>query len=115
MFFQNKATWGGAVSGYALMRFHNCAFWANETYISPSDGDGGAIAANIGNVEIANCTFYKNKADDLGGALQAKSATIINSIFSENSAATKKPFAKTSKTTTTSLSKSISIELSMIV
>jgi ELWxxDGT repeat protein/predicted outer membrane repeat protein len=89
MFFQNQAGWGGAVSGYSLMRFNNCAFWANKTYTTAwAEGDGGAIAANVGNVEITNCTFYSNSAYDLGGAVQAKSATIINSIFSENSAGT---------------------------
>ena len=78
--------------GAAYMRIGNLTV-RNSVFVSnSSDGHGGAIYIvhenNESSANIYNSTFYNNTAIQSGNAIYGSGATIINSIFSNNTGST---------------------------
>ncbi|MCO5230796.1 MAG: right-handed parallel beta-helix repeat-containing protein [Chitinophagales bacterium] len=60
-----------------------------NTFNIPRNAGGGLVLwsnANGANIQVRNCIFSANRADDIGGAFysSASSATVVNSLFSGN-------------------------------
>ncbi len=82
IFEDNVAIVGGAISAsYAEdLRIYDSVFTGN---VGP--GEGGAISAQRGTVEISGCTFTDNQTSDMGGAIVVGGAmTIDSNTFDSN-------------------------------
>ncbi len=63
----------------------------NITFVnghSTKDSDGGAILVSYGNLEVKNCQFSDNFAEEYGGAIASSSGTVdvYNTVFYNNTA-----------------------------
>ena len=78
---------GGAVysdSGSTNLFFTNCTFTSNYATGGKEKRYGGAVRSN-GGINVDNCTFKDNWAENLGGAIYAETAgEIKNSVFISN-------------------------------
>jgi hypothetical protein len=60
------------------MRARNCALLAEETFfeVCESDASGGGLATLDSSVELVDCLFWADQANDFGGGLAADGGTV---------------------------------------
>jgi hypothetical protein len=82
-FSDNAGLHAGAIYAGSATTLSNSTFSANE-----SDGDGGAVLAYGGTLDIDGCSFSSNVAEDMGGAVHftGDALTITDSDFDANDA-----------------------------
>ncbi len=104
-FYSNTAEYGGGVENTDRLRVNSSTFYSNtvndtgggicnhgpltvtnSTFYSNTAGTrGGGINHNEGTLLATNCTFIGNRAHDNGGGLRnEETATLINTLMSEN-------------------------------
>ena len=86
VFSNNTAPQGGAIdTSYSSMIIESTIFQNNQAY----DGDGGAINSFATNLTILNCSFLRNSARKLGGAIYVTdfyAVVVKNTVFMKNKA-----------------------------
>ncbi|MBV9766825.1 MAG: hypothetical protein JOZ48_18415 [Acidobacteriaceae bacterium] len=59
----------------------------DSTFSHNSGNSGAAIDNSAGNLDVINCTFYRNTATDIGGGILNDDTTkVVNSTFAKNDA-----------------------------
>ncbi|MES2619750.1 MAG: T9SS type A sorting domain-containing protein [Bacteroidota bacterium] len=84
IFYRNVSGMAGAVygfSGFGVMR--NCHFIENSTYIGQYSNSAGAMVAR--SIDLYNCTFRKNHAKSVAGAVFVNAfAKLYECVFDSN-------------------------------